>query len=369
MDTSPSPEPSPPPPTRRRQLNKFSDDEPEDQKNVSARYKSPSAKRRRSQEKEDNGRMAKSKSLSDLVELDEDVMSVRTYEDEDVLEERPKLRARLGNKWEDEPSPIIIERANIRERLAHKMKKEEAPIVIPPVKSALVSRAITVSSRKASKPEESSSESTESESESESESEKEDAKSTESNIVKSPSWDMFRRRKVSDNSGPEVEKEESKDKERQPGPAARKESFLEERSSIRARLANRMKGEDSGEVKIEPKRDSWFKTLKQKARSKRQSVEKIEKVDKRKSIEKMEKLDTKKSVEKLEKLDKKKSTEKLDKLDKKKSSEKLDRLDKDRKKSESGDSTGEPHEEENSSMSRGGSGRFSLRKGRPQNSS
>merc|ERR1712013_6700 len=383
MDTSPSPEPSPPPPTRRRQLNKFSDDEPEDQKNVSARYKSPSAKRRRSQEKEDNGRMAKSKSLSDLVELDEDVMSVRTYEDEDVLEERPKLRARLGNKWEDEPSPIIIERANIRERLAHKMKKEEAPIVIPPVKSTLVSRAITVSSRKASKPEESSSESTESESESESESEKEDAKSTESNIVKSPSWDMFRRRKVSDNSGPEVEKEESKDKERQPGPAARKESFLEERSSIRARLANRMKGEDSGEVKIDPKRDSWFKTLKQKARSKRQSVEKIEKVDKRKSveqleklnedkrksIEKMEKLDTKKSIEKLEKLDKKKSTEKLDKLDKKKSSEKLDRLDKDRKKSESGDSTGEPHEEDDSSMSRGESGRFSLRKGRPQNSS
>ena len=41
--------------------------------------------------------MAKSKSLSDLVELDEDVMSVRTYEDEDVLEERPKLRARY--KW------------------------------------------------------------------------------------------------------------------------------------------------------------------------------------------------------------------------------------------------------------------------------
>merc|ERR1719403_718741 len=85
----------------------------------------------------------------------------------------------------------------------------------------------------------------------------------------------------------------------------------------------------------------------------------------------MEKADKKKSVEKMEKLDKKKSAEVLEKMDKKRSSERLDRLDKERNKSESGDSTGDPREDDNdgSMMSRFESGRFSLRKSRPQSSS
>merc|ERR1712183_1124321 len=190
MDISESPQPSPPPPTRRRQLDQYSsDDEPPQAK--PERYKSPVAKRRRGK---DQGRMAKSKSLSDLVEMDERFEEPVQLHADDVLEERPKLRARLGNKWEDEQTPIIIERANLKARLALSLKKEEPPIVIPPVKSSLVKRCITVTSRKTSlRNEESETESTESESESD----KEEVK-TQVRTGMQGLWDVGARRKNSE---------------------------------------------------------------------------------------------------------------------------------------------------------------------------
>merc|ERR1712096_277178 len=177
----------------------------------------------------------------------------------------------------------------IRSRLASKWKGDVSPIVIAPAKINLVSRLITVSSKKQTTDDDDDDEDEEEESESSSETEPETFKTPEAN---SPV--MSGNEKESDENRAMVRPSLRSIVEQNVLPTMRTIDTFEERASIRTRLASRLKNDDLGEKEekvSEPKSDSWFKTLKAKARSKKQSVEQIVKVDKRKSVEKIEKVD------------------------------------------------------------------------------